>query len=140
MYAECLRRAKVEVWIDGKKKKKRRVMYKCACCGELFHHSTGKREIAIDHIQTVVPLEGLPMINGLPDFNVYIARLFCSVDNLQVLCLEHHKLKTRHENAERKRLRDEQSGKPPKPTPNKRGRKQPSTKKLPSKGVRKSSK
>jgi 5-methylcytosine-specific restriction endonuclease McrA len=134
MYNDCLKNAKRDVYIKGKTKDKiRRVKYVCCGCGYLFD----KKQVEVDHCVPVIPLAGLPKVDDLPDFNVYIARLFCSVENLQVVCKPCHKTKSKLENAERKRLRDEQSGKPTKQIPNDGRRKPKSTPRSPGKGVRK---
>lgn len=134
MYNQALKQAKREVRITGKTKDNiRRIKFKCAICGELFD----KKEVDCDHVKPVIPLEGLPILNGLPDCNVYIARLFCSVDNLQVLCKQCHKVKSKQENQERKRLKDEQSGKVKKAPAKHNGRKRPKAKRSASKSTRK---
>lgn len=46
------------------------------------------KQINVDHIK---PAGSLNSANDLPGF---IERLFCEVDNLQVLCKEHHDIKT----------------------------------------------
>jgi len=102
MYNSCLNNAKVEVRIRGKTKDNiRRVKFRCAVCGELFD----KKEVEVDHIEPVIPLEGLPKLGDLPDYNVYIARLFCPLEDLQVICKIDHKAKSKEENARRRKLR-----------------------------------
>jgi len=58
--------------------------YKCAKCRKLYPSSN----VQVDHIIPVVGPE------GFTSFDTYIDRLFCSEDNLQVLCRECHKEKT----------------------------------------------
>lgn len=60
--------------------KKPAVKYKCAACGNWFKGT----DVAVDHISPVI-------LNGFEDWNVFIERLFCGEDNLQVLC--NYKLK-----------------------------------------------
>ncbi len=104
MYGDAKRRAKEEYFVPSKTgKPMRRVRYKCAKCGQAFLDKTGSREIAVDHIEPVVPLD-----RPLKDRGEYIDRLFCSVDNLQILCnykgerngiKSCHKIKTAEERA-----------------------------------------
>ena len=64
--------------------------YKCASCNESFVAS----DVQVDHINPVVsPKE------GFKNWQTFINRLYCEIDNLQVLCKKCHKEKT---NAERK--------------------------------------
>lgn len=81
---EALRAAKVS-W--GK--------YKCAECKEIYQ----RKEVAIDHIEPVIAT------SGFENWDVYISRLFCPIENFQVLCKPCHKIKTTEENAERRALR-----------------------------------
>lgn len=68
--------------------------WKCATCGELCK----KKDVQVDHIDPVVPLDGYA--NGMDyDLNEFAVRLFCSVKNLQVLCKPCHKLKSADEAA-----------------------------------------
>lgn len=109
----ALRSARVElppkVLKDGSAGKKNQVRYKCAICGGLF----SQKDVAVDHIDPVIPLhkseESLTI-----DEMAY--RIWCDVDNLQVICsfplkkLEGipscHKIKTDEENYVRKRLKE----------------------------------
>jgi 5-methylcytosine-specific restriction endonuclease McrA len=101
-YSEVLNRCKKEFFIKSKKgSDMRRVHFQCEECGD----KVDRKKFAVDHIEPVIPLEGLPIVNGLPDYNVYIARLFCSKDNLQGLCESCHKEKTKLENALRRKLK-----------------------------------
>ena len=67
--------------------------YQCAHCNKIW----GIKEIRVDHIDTVVPLNW-----EVDDWTVYVARLFCSVDGLQVLCIDCHAAKTKQERAYKK--------------------------------------
>ena len=60
---------------DGLPSKKPAVRYRCATCGEYFKSS----DVAVDHIDPVIE-------NGFEDWNVFVKRLFCNKENLQVLC------------------------------------------------------
>lgn len=83
MRSEAMKRAKVAY---GR--------YQCAECGA----HKGPRDVAVDHLESVTPPE------GLTSWDVYISRLFCPVEGLQVLCKEPcHKEKTRQERAARKK-------------------------------------
>lgn len=64
----------------------------CASCGLVFP----AKSVAVDHIQPVVP------ISGFTSWDDIITRTYCSKENLQVLCKECHKIKTKQENEERK--------------------------------------
>lgn len=61
-----------------------RGLYKCAMCENLFKNG----EFIIDHIEPVVPYTGFPIhpVTGGPDWTIFIERLFCPVENFQVLC------------------------------------------------------
>lgn len=69
--------------------------YRCAHCGQYFKDS----EVEVDHIEEVGPFLG--------DFNEWIERLYCSQENLQVLCTNCHSRKTSNYNA---RLRFKRKG------------------------------
>lgn len=69
-------------------------MYRCADCAELF----GAKELAIDHIEPVVP------VTGWDSWDEVINRMFCGPEGFQVLCKTGcHKKKSDAENEERKR-------------------------------------
>jgi hypothetical protein len=57
----------------------------CAGCGGFFV----ARDVQVDHIDPVVDPE-----DGFQDLDVFIDRLYCEAENLQVLCKECHKVKT----------------------------------------------
>lgn len=61
-----------------------RGLYKCAMCLNSFKQS----DTIVDHIKSVVPLEGFPIhpVTGKPDWTIFIERLFCDVDGFQILC------------------------------------------------------
>jgi 5-methylcytosine-specific restriction endonuclease McrA len=80
---------------------KTKYLYKCANCGKL-----GKdKEIVMDHIYPVVDLTLKEW-----DWNSYINRMFCGVDDFQALCKICHDIKTKEENSERRQnKKDSQS-------------------------------
>lgn len=66
--------------------------YQCAACALLFPATM----VVVDHIEPVVD------ITGFTSWDSVIARMFCEISGLQVLCKPCHKIKTQQENAERK--------------------------------------
>lgn len=74
-----------------------RGVYKCNMCEDQF----GRKEIQIDHINPVIPLEGWDSWDG------YIARMYCGPEGLSILCKPCHKTKTFLENELRKDYREE---------------------------------
>jgi len=75
-----------------KKGKRGGAMCICAKCKESFT----MRDVQVDHIDPVVPVG-----RELQSWDEYICRLFCGVDNLQVLCKPCHKEKSNNENSQR---------------------------------------
>lgn len=67
--------------------------YKCAICSKIFSH----KEIRVDHIDPVVD----PKI-GFVNWDTYITRLFCKKEDLQILCISCHQIKSNREKDERK--------------------------------------
>lgn len=68
--------------------------YLCAHCPEGIAHP--KKNVQLDHKIPIVPVAGWDGFDGLID------RLFCEDSGYQILCKEHHKLKTAEENLIRK--------------------------------------
>ena len=68
--------------------------YKCAKCKKLFVAV----DVQVDHIKPVVDPK-----KGFVSWDVYIDRMFCEMENLQVLCKADHKIKTDQEKLERKK-------------------------------------
>jgi len=60
----------------------------CSKCGLAFP----MRDVQVDHIEPVVPLE-----RPIKDWNEYIDRLYCDLSNLQVLCKPCHQIKCNRE-------------------------------------------
>jgi 5-methylcytosine-specific restriction endonuclease McrA len=71
--------------------KRQKFEYQCAECLQWFPD----KEINVDHI---IPAGTLRCANDLPGF---VERLFCEVDNLQVLCQDCHDIKTKEEKLKR---------------------------------------
>lgn len=66
--------------------------FECAECHHLFPGS----DIVVDHIIPVV------LTTGWDSWDNVINRLYCNSENLQAVCKECHKVKTKKENEERK--------------------------------------
>lgn len=77
----------------------KRVKFQCAQCKEWFKNSN----ISVDHLDPVVdPIKGFPRLeNGEADWNTYIKRLYCPIENLQILCDLCHQIKTGKEKKRR---------------------------------------
>lgn len=74
---------------DGSKAKRKAVRFTCAECNKLFKGV----DVAVDHIDPVIPLD-----SGFESWDKFIERLFCSKDNLQLLCSYRLKDKHKHGN------------------------------------------
>lgn len=68
--------------------------YKCASCKKHFVAV----DVQVDHIEPVVD-----PIKGFQTWDIFINRIFCEIENLQVLCKGCHKIKTEQEKEERKK-------------------------------------
>jgi 5-methylcytosine-specific restriction endonuclease McrA len=98
-YKQCLQNAKSEYHILSKHGKNlRRVQFECASCRDKY----SQKNIAVDHILPVVDPN-----SGFVDYDTYAKRLFCALDNLQILCKACHKTKSKTEAAIRARARKE---------------------------------
>lgn len=96
--------AKEEYTIPSKQgKPMRRVRFLCAKCGKYFNN----KDTVVDHIDPVIdPKVGFPVLpNGEDDWNTYLNRLFCPIENLQVLCKEDHDIKSGKETKVRTKTR-----------------------------------
>lgn len=71
--------------------KRQKFEYQCNSCKKWF----AEKNINVDHI---IPAGTLTCANDLPGF---VERLFCEVDNLQVLCSGCHNIKTQKERNEK---------------------------------------
>ena len=69
--------------------------YRCCICGESF----GIKEVHVDHIDCVVPLDKTA---ESMTWDEIIKRIFCDITNLQVICTTDHKIKSKEENLLRK--------------------------------------
>ena len=69
-------------------------LYKCAITGKKYPINM----VTVDHTDPVVDPK-----KGWVDWDTFINRLFCSVENLQVVNKDEHKKKTKKENQERKK-------------------------------------
>lgn len=67
--------------------KRQKFEYQCASCKQWFP----EKQINVDHIK---PAGSLNCAQDLPGF---VERLFCEIDNLQVLCEKCHDVKTKLE-------------------------------------------
>lgn len=87
---------------DGSVAAKPRVEYLCSSCQQ-WHMG---KNIQVDHATPVVDPE-----TGFVDWNTFIDRLFCPIENLTVLCKNCHENKTNQEKAvaveRRRRLKAE---------------------------------
>jgi 5-methylcytosine-specific restriction endonuclease McrA len=86
-YKEFLSTKRI-VWFKGKR---RRVSFKCNQCGGRF----GSVMINVDHIEPI----GKYVYRGIQDAEYFYNMVYCSFDNLQILCKECHLVKTKHERA-----------------------------------------
>jgi len=59
--------------------------FKCNACNEAFVAA----DVQVDHISPVVD-----PAKGFISWDIYVDRLFCEIDNMQVLCVPCHKLKS----------------------------------------------
>ena len=92
-----------------KRARVRRGFYKCAGCklevaatlpavyqsGKKKGQPYRRKNAIVDHIAPIVPA------SGFTSWDDVVARMFCEVDNLQVLCHECHQLKCAEERKER---------------------------------------
>lgn len=90
---ETLNDAKTEKKINPRTKRLGQ-HYLCAACQQDFP----SKDVQVDHISPVVDPS-----RGFENWDVFIERLFCDRDNLQVLCTACHKLKSDNEGKIRKK-------------------------------------
>jgi hypothetical protein len=70
--------------------------YQCNKCKKHFP----QKEVQVNHIDSVISTE-----HGFVGWDVFIQRLYCDKNNLEVVCKPCHKLITLEENEERKRYK-----------------------------------
>lgn len=63
----------------------KRNTYKCNVCGGLFPN----KDVVVDHIKPAVD-----PIKGFESWDIFIERLLCEEDNLQLICKECHSTKS----------------------------------------------
>ncbi len=68
--------------------------YTCAACKKLYVAT----DVQVDHIKPVVDPK-----KGFVSWDIYINRMFCEIEDLQVMCKPCHKIKTDQEKLERKK-------------------------------------
>ena len=78
----------------NKKTGKLAMHYKCAKCKKHFVAT----DVQVDHVLPVVD----PKV-GFVSWDDFINRIFCEIENLQVMCKPCHKVKTEEEKLERKK-------------------------------------
>jgi 5-methylcytosine-specific restriction endonuclease McrA len=116
MYQEAKNRAKEEYFVPSKTgKPMRRIRYICASCNGRFFDKPGTKEIAVDHIIPIIQTN--KNYKTLHEFIIdFVIGLFCSIDNLQILCnyagerdgkKSCHKIKTANERKEAATFRKE---------------------------------
>ena len=69
------------------------VFYLCAGCKNEFKAT----QINVDHVEPLGKTPDFPPVKDSGDWANWLTRLFCGVENLQVLCEECHKTKTANE-------------------------------------------
>lgn len=87
---------------DGSPGLKKRIMYKCAECKQLFT----RKKVCADHIVPVVGPE------GFTTWSNYVPRMFCPTSNFQILCKDVcHKVKSNLEQTSRRNFKKNQLNK-----------------------------
>lgn len=76
---------------DGTPAKTPAVFYQCNDCGGLFKPNA----VQVDHIVDVGPAPGTRNAPPTLTWDVFFIRMFCGLENLQVLCKSCHLTKTR---------------------------------------------
>lgn len=89
---EALKAAKTEKKINASSGRLAQ-HYRCTSCLQEY---TAKN-VCVDHIEPVIPVNGT-----FTTWDEYIERMFCSVENLQVLCSTCHDVKSKDERQQRK--------------------------------------
>lgn len=81
---------KVKTLKDGSIAKKPDVYYKCSMCKGEFK----QKDVQVDHVVPVVPPD--KTIQDM-SYDEIVDRIFCDLNNLQVLCKSCHDIKTKEE-------------------------------------------
>ena len=85
---------KKKAWVERGK-------YLCAGCNQVVPLTlNGKKNVFVDHIESVVDTQ-----EGFQGWDVFIERLFCEEENLEVLCSDCHSKKSSEEREERKKYK-----------------------------------
>lgn len=71
-------------------------LHQCIQCNALFP----QHGVQVDHIEPIVP------VTGFTNWDDVIKRMFCELDNLQVLCKACHQVKSQEERRLRKEFKD----------------------------------
>jgi 5-methylcytosine-specific restriction endonuclease McrA len=97
-YKEVVDRCKEEHFIKSKHgKDMRRVRFSCEVCDA----KVDRKQFAVDHIEPVIGL------SGFVNYDIFVERLFCPVENLQGICKTCHDAKSKLENKQRRNLKKE---------------------------------
>lgn len=91
---ETLNEAKTEKKINPKTGRMAQ-HFRCASCSNEYP----SKQVQVDHRDPVVS-----PVDGFVSWDIFIERLYCGKDNLQVLCLSCHQLKSKKERIVRKRI------------------------------------
>jgi len=83
---------------DGSRSKVDAVQYQCNIC----KNWVGSTHVEVDHTVPVIEVNE----QGFVDWNTFVNRLFCQVQDLQVLCDPCHDQKTRDERKSRQAFKD----------------------------------
>lgn len=76
--------------------------YECNCC----HNEFPLKDVQVDHIEAIID----PSV-GFLTWDDVINRMFCEIENLQVLCIGCHKIKTTAEKQQAKERTNERNSK-----------------------------
>lgn len=90
---------------NGETSKRPDVSWICASCKEQFKGA----QVQVDHIEPVGKTPIFPPAPEDTSWSTWLLRLFCVVDNLQVLCKECHQIKTKKEKQDGKAHRSKKA-------------------------------
>ena len=82
---------------DGSVSSKPRVFFRCALCANEYK----RLEVQVDHKEPVGPTPGSKLAPPGLTWDAFIDRMFCPLENLQLVCKTCHSKKTAAETAER---------------------------------------